>query len=368
MKNEKLPQGDLIRQLLIKSNITTASINQLMKEKGVFIGHNEKNNSVPMLMKSIVSPRDFDFLYESQKIKEETIKYRTSSIKCASDFEFPDILQGEIDLHSLVSNIYTYKPNYKIIGNPSFYYEDNDTAVFEFELERENLLNDFYTSKTYHRGSIVLKKTSDNDIQISIQQNSTSKETLEVNNIIMSEIKEKLHNKSIIKSNDDIITVQFNHFSNSSRILFFYSFVKDFNIYTEFISITDIDLYLDENVKSHNDIRVFLEELDNLKLNGKGLQNHVLLTKSEYFPKLIFGAIKLRYKINYMGVEGFAIINLGFPDYVKNKVVKSEFQISIDLILDKKNRNTKTENSIRKKLLELFEQKKVESYAINKIS
>ena len=87
------------------------------------------------------------------------------------------------------------------LENTQFYYEDNDTAVFEFELERENLLNDFYTSKTYHRGSIVLKKTSDNDIQISIQQNSTSKETLEVNNIIMSEIKEKLHNKSIIKSN-----------------------------------------------------------------------------------------------------------------------------------------------------------------------
>lgn len=96
-------------------------------------------------------------------------------------------------------------------------------------MERENLLNDFYTSKTYHRGSIVLKRSQIMTFKFQYNKNSTSKETLEVNNIIMSEIKEKLHNKSIIKSNDDIITVQFNHFSNSfPRILFFYSFVKDF--------------------------------------------------------------------------------------------------------------------------------------------
>lgn len=367
MKNDILPQGDLLRQLLVKSSITTASINQLMREKGVFLGHNEKNNSVPLLMKSIISPRDFNVLYETQKTKEETIKYRTSSIKCSSDFSFSDVLVGEIDLHALINDKYTYKPGYQVKGNPSFYFEDKDTAIFDFELERENLLSDFYSNTTLHKGSITLKKNSENDIQISIQQNSTSKETLEVNNIVMSVLKDRLQKNSIIKSNDDIVTVKYNHFSNTSRIQFFYSFISNFSIYLDFMSITDIDLYLDENVKSHADIKVFLDELDNLKLNGKELQNHVLLTKIEYFPKLIFGAIKLKYSVNYNGVEGFAIINLGFPDYLRNKEQTSEFQISIDLILNKNNRNFTTENNTRKKLLEIFESKKVESYELFKI-
>lgn len=36
MNQEILPQGDRIRQLLTKSNITNANINNLLREKGVF--------------------------------------------------------------------------------------------------------------------------------------------------------------------------------------------------------------------------------------------------------------------------------------------------------------------------------------------
>ncbi|TWP28832.1 hypothetical protein ETU08_08285 [Apibacter muscae] len=367
MKKELLPQGDYIRQLLIKSNVSNSNINQMLREKGVFLGHNEKNNSVPLLMKSIISPRDYEILYNTQKTKEETIKYRTSSIKCSSDFDFTDLLEGNIDLHNLIIERHTYKPNYKIIGNPSFYFENENTAIFEYNIERENILSDWTNNKTYHSGAITLNKISDVDIQISVQQNSTSKETLEVNNILMNILKEKMQQKSIITSNEDIITVKFNHFNNTSRVKFFYSFLSDFNIYLEFKSITDIDLYLDESIVSHEDVKIFLDEIDNLKLNGKGLQNHLLLRDEKYFPKLIFGSIKLKYKINYKSIEGGAIIDLGFPDYVKNKDENSEFQFSIDLILNKQDRQSSIENKIRKKLLDLFEIKKVESYERLKI-
>lgn len=309
MNKDVLPQGDLIRQLLIKSNITDTNVNYLLRGKGVFLGHNEKNNSVPLLMKSLMSPKDYFGLYETQKTKEETLKYRTSSIKCNSNFDFSNILCDEINLHSLVVSKHTYKPNYKVIGNPSFYFEDENTAIFEYQIERENILSDWTNNKTFHKGAISLKKISDNDIQISVQQNSTTKETFEVNNLVMGVLKERLLKKSIINSNEDIITVKFNDFDNSSRINFFYSFSRSFNIYIDFKSITDIDLNLDENVESHEDVKMFLDEIDNLKLSGKGLQNHVLLTNVKYFPKLIFGAVKVRYKLNYGGFEGYALIN-----------------------------------------------------------
>src|SRR5690606_9195236 len=123
-------------------------------------------------------------------------------------------------------------------------------------------------------GSVTLKKVSESDVQISVRQNSTSKETFEVNSIIMNSLKERLFEKSLINSNDDIITVKFDHFDNRSRIQFFYSFVNDFSIYLKFHSITDIDLYLDEDIESHVDVKVFLDEIDNIKLSGKGLQKH----------------------------------------------------------------------------------------------
>ncbi|MGS0748794.1 GapS4b family protein [Halpernia sp. GG3] len=327
-----------------------------------FLGHNQKNNSVPLIMKSIISPKDFLELYETQKTREETNKYRTSSINCKTDFDFPDIFSNALDLNSLIREKHTYKPNFSVIGNPNFYFEDEFTAVYEYQIERENLLSDWTNNKTYHKGAVTLKKISDTDIQISVQQDSTSKETFEVNKLIMVALKEKLFEKSIIKSYDDIISVRYNHFNNTSRIKFFYSFTSNFTIYLDFKSITDIDLYLDENVESHKDVKIFLDEIDNLKLSGKGLQNHVLIYKEDYYPKLIFGAVKYKYKLNYNGIEGNAVINLGFPDFVKSKDENADFQISIDLILNRQDKIPSIENKIRKKLLEFFEKKKIESY------
>ena len=367
MNKDILPQGDYIRQLLVKSNISNSNINSLLREKGVFLGLNQKNNSVPLIMKSFISPKDFIELYETQKTKEETIKYRTSSINCKTDFDLTDIWDNNLDLNVLIREKHTYKPNYSIVGNPNFYFEDEFTAVFEYQIERENLLSDWTNSKTYHNGAVTLRKVSETDIQISVQQDSTSKETFEVNNLIMGALKEKLLDKSIIKSNEDIIAVKFNHFDNASRVKFFYSFINSFTIFLEFKSITDIDLYIDDSVESHDDIKVFLDEIDNLKLSGRGLQNHVLIGKTEYHSKLIFGAVKFRYRLEYSGIEGSALVNLSFPDYVKSKNVNSDFQISIELILTRENKNPSSENKIRKILLEVFEKKKIEIYTKYKI-
>lgn len=56
MEKDFLPQGDHIRQLLVNASISTTNINGLLRDKGVFLGHIEKNNSIPLLMKTLVSP------------------------------------------------------------------------------------------------------------------------------------------------------------------------------------------------------------------------------------------------------------------------------------------------------------------------
>lgn len=362
MKSNIIPQGDLLRQLLTKSSLSDSNINKLLREKGVFIGNSSKNTTVPMLMKSLISPNDFDVLYDAQKIKDETIKYRTATVKCTADFNFGKILNEEIPLHDLITAKYTYKPTYDVIGSPSFYYENENHAILEFEIEKENQLDGLYNGKTKHKGSLSLMKDSNNGVQISVQQNSTSKDTFEINNILFSVLKERLKANSFIETDDDIYIIKFNHFNNRNRVLFFYSFTNNFSIYTTFKSLTDIDLFLDEKVESHPDVKSFLNDIESLKVKGTDLKNHLLLKKAKYYDKLILGSLKLRYKVNYQGIEAEAIISMGFPEYVRYKDTDAEFQISIDLILDKPKRNHHNETSIRKKLLEVFEHKKIQSY------
>lgn len=358
---EILPQGDLIRQLLTKSNISKAKINSFLREKGVFLGHKEKDNSVPLLMKTVISPRDFRELYETQKEKEDETKYRTATIKCDSDFKLAEVFNRTVNLNELIKEKHRYEPNYKVIGDPAFYFEDEKTAVLEFEIERQNLLKDWDSNKTKHKGSLVLKKSSENEIQVSIQQNFTSKETLEVNKLLMSNLKNQLKDKDIISSDNALVSILFNDFSNFNRIQFLYKFINFKNIYLDFKSISDIILYPDENISTPKELEDFLREIDNLKLSGKELQRHMLLSKKKYFPKLIFASLSLTYKLNYHGLKGNAILEIGFPDYIKDKNEKVEFQISLKLKFPNIKRPN-SEDEIKKKLLGILEKQKLEAY------
>ncbi|ELY1978869.1 hypothetical protein FPG87_09960 [Flavobacterium psychrophilum] len=361
MNQEILPQGDRIRQLLTKSNVTNANINNLLREKGVFLGQNEKNNSVPILMKTIVSPEEFIELYQTQKSKEDTIKFRTATIKCNKEIDLSEIFSENMNLNQKIIDAHKYQPTFKLIGSPNPYFE-NDKVIFEYKLEKDNVLEDWTNNKTYHTGEIIITKSSDGNLELSIEQNSTSKETLFTNDLFIREVKKILSSQNLISNNEDFIRIKFNDFINESRIQFLYSFTKNFCIYLDFLSITDIDLILDENEESHQDIKIFLDEIDSLKLNGKGLQNHLLLKNNKYHHKLIFASISLKYSFNIDGVKGFCTIVISFPDYSSKKDINSELQISINFNVNREHKKDATETQLRKKLYPFIEKNKMKSY------
>lgn len=359
MERQFLPQGDYVRQLLNKSNISNNNINSTLREKGVFLSNAEKNNSVPFLMKSIISPEDFKSLQDLQKNKEDTVKYKTATIQCSKNFELVDIFENKFDLNKLVVDEHTYKTNFKVINDPNFYFEGKDSAILEYEIERENLLEDWTNNKTKHKGAVIVRKNSQGNIELSVEQNSTSKETSIINDLIVKKVKQLLNSNQLVNPGDDFIKVKFKDFDNAARIQFLYSFTSAFCIYLDFKSITDIDLYLDENIESHKDVKMFLDEIDSLKLNGKELQNHVLLKDAKYHDKLIFGAISLKYSFNVNGAKGNCVITFSFPDYILKRDEDSDLQISINFTLDREAKKITTENVLRKELFSYIEKNKV---------
>lgn len=361
MNNRILPQGDRIRQLLTKSNITNSHINTLLREKGVFLGNNEKNNSIPNLMKTIISPNEFKELYETQKTKEDSIKLRTATIKCNKEVELTEIFAEDINLRKKIDDAFEYQPNFRLDVNPHPYFEDGK-AIYEYQIERDNLLQDWTNNKSHHKGAVIVSKSDVGNLELTIEENSTSKETQIINGLLTKEIRNILEAKSLIANDDDFIRIKFNDFSNISRIQFLYSFTRNFCIYLDFTSITDINLLLDENEESHKDIKVFLDEIDSLRLNGKVLQNHILLKNNIYHPKLIFAAINLMYKFNIDGVKGICTLEISFPDYISRRDENAELQISINFNINREHRKISTESQLRKKVYRFIERNKIESF------
>lgn len=366
MNNKILPQGDRIRQLLTKSNITNSNINNLLKEKGVFLGNNEKNNSIPNLMKTIVSPNEFRELYETQKTKEDSFKFRTATIKCNKKLELTEVFAEDINLQKKIDEAFEYQPNFKLDISLNPYFNDGK-VIYEYKIERDNLLQDWTNNKSYHKGAVIVSKSDSGNLELTVEQNSTSKETHIINELLTKEIRNILETKKLIAQDDDFIRIKFKDFDNESRIQFLYSFARDFCVYLDFTSITDINLLLDEKEESHKDVKLFLDEIDSLKLNGKVLQNHILLKNNTYHPKLIFAAISLKYKFNIDGVKGICVIDISFPDYISKKDENSELQISIRFNINRENRKMATETQLRKKLYKFIERNKIESYNTNKL-
>ncbi|UPZ35309.1 hypothetical protein MUB18_14460 [Sphingobacterium sp. PCS056] len=358
-----LPQGDLIRQLLVKTNISDFKIHSLLRDKGVFLPNQEKNGSVPLLMKTIISPNDFHYFLETQKNKEDKTKYRTASIQCESVFSLTEIIEKGFDINKLIDDSSPYKQYFTVKGNPTFYLEDNNTAILDYELERENLLFDFQNKTSTHSGRVIIKKNKDSELQLTLQQNITAKETHNVNELIIKNIKQRLTEKSIVKSGTDFVRIRFCDFDNKKRVQFLNSFAITKIAYLTFASTSDVDLYLDEKVESHKDIQRFLNDIDNLKLNGKSLQNHILLNNAAYFPKLILSMVKLKYNLNYQGLTGKCDVVFSFPDYIgKSRDITSELQITLDIQLDKESKSFLNQQKINKVIFDIIEKIKITKF------
>ena len=69
-----LPVGEKLKPLLSKSCISEADLKGILAERGVFIGDNSKQMSIPLLTLSIISPKEFEKLQEFQKTKEDSVK------------------------------------------------------------------------------------------------------------------------------------------------------------------------------------------------------------------------------------------------------------------------------------------------------
>jgi len=358
-----LPQGDLIRQLLVKTSISDYKVSNLLREKGVFISNQEKSGSVPLFMKTIISPGDFQFFLDTQKNKEDKPKYRTASIQCQKDFTLTEIIDNNFDINKLIDESTPYKRYFTVKGNPSFYLEDKNTAIFDYELERENLLFNFQNKTSTHSGKIIIKKDGTNGLELTLQQNITTKETHNVNELIIRSLKQRLTEKAIVKTGTDFVRIRFCDFDNKKRVQFLNSFALAKIAYLTFSSTSDIDLFLDDKVESHQDIQRFLKDIDNLKLTGKSLQEHIFLNNVMYFPKLILSMIKLKFTLNYQGLTGKCDVTFSFPDYIaKSRDVNSELQISLDVQLDKEFKNFKNQQKINKEIFNIIERIKISKF------
>lgn len=360
-----LPYGEKLRVLLAHTELSSSNHKQVLNRKGVFLSDYDKNNTVPALMQMILDPVEYQELIELQSTKENTLKSRTLQLHWSGTDDLLKTIPKNLNLNDLVKKSKTYKTHYKVIGSPQFKRVDGKKGKIslDFQIERQNNTKGWDERKTLHSGSLTIEHRNDGSIQLITKKTHTSKETLEVGEILLKELKDHYKKESLIGKESDFERILFNHFTNPNRILFFFSFTSDIGRSIEFQKLTNLTIGPDPTEEPHKDLKEFLRDIENLKIKGNALQSHVIIAKKDYHEKLIFSSLIARYRFLIAEGQGSFDVEYTFYDYEDKKDIKAEFQFNIlRITLDKGYRNISNKNKIRKNLNDIIEEAKLKSY------
>ena len=190
----------------------------------------------------------------------------------------------------------------------------------------------------------------------------TAKETDELGEKVLKVLKGHFKEKNFISKEDDFERILFNHFTNKNRINFLFGLTSSFGP-LDFEKLTDLSVSPDQVEKPPKELREFLDGINNLKIQGKELQSHILIAKSEYHDKLVFSSVTLRYRFHTSEGDGFCTVELAFSDYEDRQNKEAEFQFYIQSVVpDKAFKQSANKQKIRKMVNMAIEQEKIALY------
>lgn len=205
MDNIILPNGDNLKTLLSQSKISKAEVKSILRQRGVFVSSDEKSSTVPLLIKTLISPREFNELTEKIKTKEHSSKISMRTLEWSSDETLIDAIGEGFQLTDLIDDPFC---NYEIEDITDFYVkEDSDNSVaLDFTVKRIDLMNGWNETEQFFSGRIELEKVNkeSDKVEVNISLSHTSQETKMVADKILRSLNFYLKDKGHIKQGSDI--------------------------------------------------------------------------------------------------------------------------------------------------------------------
>ena len=353
-----LPYGEYLRSLLISSLITSAQLKNLLKDKGIYLCNFSKEEMIPVLSSLVLSPEEFDILKEHQKTKEDTEKTSESRIKTIKNVKIEDIKNAvkSFDLNKIDN---TKFKNYKYKTSKVNLQEDKEKKLLTvaYEIERKQRNKSWSEQKENFKSSVTLSLNKGN-VEIIVKNNSTAKETLEINRTVINYIKKKLVDNKIISSVTDEEKILMTSMNNEQIIKFLLSFTNNENLKNiKFIDILSINIEIDDSVKlpENSKLKWMESKIQKLKLDGKKIEDIEILTKSENHKYLKCWSILAKFEYDNTIAKGDAKLEFRFSNSGKK-----EFFIEIT----KYNFNKKlyTQKAIKEMILKDIESIKHSKY------
>ena len=272
---KRVPQGDLLRQYLLKSSINTTILSELLKSKCVLIKSRNKKATLPYFLKTLIDAKLFNNIENSEVFREKQHKFTNASIKIKNDFKIEKICEIELNLQEQLIEKNEFKLNYSFKNVPEFYIDssnkDQIKVSLDIEIEIEDQLENYNSTKIERNAKIdvILEK----DVLI-IHKDYTSPETKEVVDFVVERVRKYLKEEHFIEKNEDFFSIRLEDFSAEKS----------------------------------------------MKVKGNNLENHPFLEDKNYYSKILVSGIKIKFDFELPMEKGEIILNLGFPHFKSDSI------------------------------------------------
>ncbi|MFP8819241.1 GapS4b family protein [Enterobacter cloacae] len=339
MKNDIdfIPSGDELKNLVSQQNCSSTMINNLLRERGLFCGASDKSCTVPNLITSLLSPDESFELLDSIKTKEKLDKVNFRNFNLKQDVDLLEEVSGFIDAGMIVKNGYI---NYEITDFSDFTSLDgksNNAVIMEFEICKTDILDDWYITEKFFKGSVEVKKDNHNitdapQLLMNVKLNHTSPETKEIAENVMALIEGHLEKNNIIENSPHRGRVLMNDFENENRVKFLNELASlhiGYLFYHQ--KIDDVHFNPDHSTgyESQSDaVTNFLEkDIEQYRVKGN-LENIISIKWKHIHPYVRVTKVVASYTISHENYSGECKVAYEFSEYGRKISVNPELCIT----------------------------------------
>jgi len=342
--------GDRLRVLLNSNHITYGEINELLREKGIFLDSSDKSVTVPLLSSCLLTPEEFARIISRSYSRESLEKYKTDKLTLisanadwrSSIIENFDVLVGGISLES----------GHEFVDLPTITSHSNDVLEITYTIKKEDFSKDFIDQELQFSGGIIISKR-DGVLLLELQRTHTSKETDRINGIFSKSCTTYLKSNGVVNEQAPQ-SIRFDNFNNEERIQFFLHLTGANDKALSFDELSDIEIVRDESAGAlPNDPAISWMEgkVKKIRINGEKLDKLGLITNKGFHRYCFLVKMSTRYKFQLGGTKGTCAVDFWFGGKTGHErdFSNTEMNISIDRI--SRMSNKAAEHEVRRNIL-----------------
>ncbi len=360
--NRFLPFGDTLRAILQHDSIKDRERRQLLRMKGVFVNNCDEDSTFPILITSLLSPNEFEFLKERLQSKEDRDKTITRTLEWETSKSLIAAIPDNFNIQEVIK---TNFPKYKVIGNPNFKMIDKNPnkISLDFKCETNNYSKPWFRGKNEFKGKITFEKITTKDNKVQLQIIHTSPETTDIAEKVSKSLERHFKANNYMNPQKEIQRILYRDFTNEERIQFLLSLTEGNDVFT-YTRATFLDIGPDPTETLHSDIRwLELARVRELNINGEKLHKLPFLKDKNLHKFMELSEMEIIYDFQLQSVEGSCIIRFGFTGYdFKKRIGSIEFVVDIPKVYPKNEYSTVPIQSIKTQLFKEFEKYKTEKY------